>query len=212
MRSKLGTLVFLAALACAVTGPELARADQSSEVKLRRWYLGVEAAGGQRDRWDVYGIPDKPSGAVSDRGEGGTFLFGYRFGGRFLLGLQVVTLNFDITDSEDQMRDITALVTGTILFREHETLQPFLIGGFGGGGASQTGPDGYTAAFGTAVLAGAGLQLRLSSRFSLEVEVAADFKNFHEVQDRPDGGPESDWSVKTSHLGSHWGLGLMVWF
>lgn len=212
MKLRGSTIVLLAVLACAIAGMDVACADQPDEVKLRRWYVGLQLTGGERDTWDVFGVPGQPPGDVSDSGGGGTFQIGYRFGGRFLLGLQVTGLSFDIPGYPPKMRDISALITGTVLFREQQTLQPFLRGGFGGGGVVQDAPGGYTVALGTAVLAAGGIQVRLSSRFSLEAELGADFKNILEVQDRPDGGPDTDWSVKASQMGWHLSLGMMVWF
>jgi hypothetical protein len=215
MRRRWGKIVMLTTLSVLVSGVmgiRPAHADQPDEVKLRRWFLGGQVASGDRDKWDVFGLPDTPPGEVSSSGGGGGIHLGYRFGGRFLLGLQLTTLEFDIIDSSDKIRDITALFTGTVLFRERDTLQPFLRGGLGGGGVVLDEPGGYTVVLGTAVAAGGGLQVRVSSRFSFEVELAADFRNFQEVQDRPDGGPDTDWSVRTSHIGGRLGLGLMVWF
>lgn len=209
---KIVMLTTLAVLVCGFTGVRPARADQPEEVKLRRWFLGVQVASGDRDNWEVFGSPDIPPGEVSSSGGGGGIHLGYRFGGRFLLGLQVTNLEFDITDSSDKIRDITGLFTGTVLFRERDTLQPFLRGGLGGGGVVLVEPGGYTVVLGTAVAAGGGLQVRVSSRFSFEIELAADFRNFQEVQDRPDGGLDADWSVRTSQMGGRFGLGVMVWF
>lgn len=215
MMQRWGMILMLTTLSMLVfgmTGIRPAHAGQPDEVKLRRWFFGAQVASGDRDKWDVFGSPDIPPGEVSSSGGGGGIQLGYRFGGRFLLGLQLTTLEFEFTDSTDKMRDITALFTGTVLFRERDTMQPFLRGGLGGGGVVLTEPGGYTVALGTAVSAGGGLQVRLSSRFSIEIELAADFRNFQEVQDRPDGGPDTDWSVRTSHMGERLGLGVMVWF
>jgi len=202
----------LAVLACALSGRDAARADQPDEVKLRRWYVGLQATGGDRDTWDVFGIPGQPPADVAASGGGGTVQFGYRFGGRFLLGLQVTSLNFDIPGYPDKMRDISVLVTGTVLFRERQTLQPFLRGAFGFGGVVEDAPGVDTVALGTAVLAAGGLQARLSSRFSLEAELGADFKNIIEVQDWPDEGPDTERSVMISQMGWHLSLGMVVWF
>lgn len=205
-------LLVLALLLTGVAGSGPVRAGEPGEVKLRHWFFGVNAASGDRDKWDVFGSADIPHGEVSSPGGGGGIHLGYRFGGRFLLGLQVATLEFDTVGRPEKIRDISALFTGTVLFRERDTLQPFLRGSIGGAGVVEDTPEGHTVVLGLAVGAGAGLQVRVSSRLSLEAEVAADFRNFHEVQDRPDGGPEADWSVKTSHMGGRFGLGATVWF
>ena len=68
-------------------------------------------------------------------------------------------------------------------------------------------------ALGTATILGAGFQIRLSSRFSLEWEIVGTFTNFLEVFDNPDvEDPYEDWRVKTSHMGIRNGIGLMIWF
>jgi hypothetical protein len=119
-----------------------------------------------------------------------------------------------LQDRPEEMYDAEVLVTGTVLWRERRTLQPFVRGGFGGAAVVLERPDddGFTAAYGTAAIAGGGLQVRLSSRFSLEWELTARFTNFYEVQDRPDSAPDSDWRVDTSHVGWRSGLGVTFWF
>ncbi len=212
MTRRLGILLCVA-LAVAVAGS--AYSAESDEVKLRRWYLGWQWTEGERDRWDVFGRDDLPHAEVADKGNGGGVLFGYRFGDRFLLGLQITATEHDLADVPEKLYDGEALVTGTVLFRERSTLQPFVRGGFGGGAVYLERPagNGHTFSLGTAAVAGGGLQVRLSSRFSLEWEAVANFTNFLEVKEiYEDGTPESDWRVKTSHLGWRTGLGVMVWF
>ena len=212
MRRWFGMLVCMVLVLAGGVG---ARAGQADEVKLRGWYVGWQWTSGARDRWDVFGRADLPPAAVVDEGRGGGFLVGHRFGGRFLLGLQITVTEHDLVDLPEKLYDAEALLTGTVLFRERHTLQPFLRGGFGGGGVVLERPqgDGRTASIGTAAVAGVGLQVRLSSRFSLEWETVANFTNFLEVHDDPDGDdPAGEWRVKTSHVGWRTGVGILVWF
>ncbi len=187
-----------------------------SAAKLRDWHFGLQGVGTRRDRYDVFGVPGVPPGVVDERGRGAGFLLGYRFGDRFLLELQVTYAAHQIADSEAKMADAEALITGTVLFRQRETLQPFLRGGFGGAGEVLTlGPDGGSLnALGAAAIAGGGLQVRLSSRFSLELEVVATFANFLEVRDLSTAGiwAGRDWQVRESNWGTRSGLGVVVWF
>ena len=115
-------------LFCCWLGPARLRlgAEEADEVKLRRWYLGVQGNSGERDQWDVFGQEDLPPAAVVNDGGGGGLLFGYRFGGRFLLGLQLTVTGHDLIEVPEQLYDVEALVTGTVLFRERSTFQPFL--------------------------------------------------------------------------------------
>lgn len=205
-------ILICAASALAAGGPATAQDD--AEIKLRRWYLGVQGNSGERDRWDVFGQEDIPPAPVVEKGRGGGFLFGYRFGGRFLLGLQLAVTGHDLEGVPEKLYDTEFLVTGTVLFRERRTLQPFLRGGFGGGGVvlEGSGGDGHTTSLGAAVIAGGGVQVRLSSRFSLEWEIVANFTNFFEVNNNSEGGTDTTGHVKTSNAGWRNGIGLMIWF
>ena len=188
----------------------------ASEVKLRNWYFGIQSIDGQRNQYDVFGREGALPGEVVDHNSQAGLMFGYRFGDRFLLGLQLAVVQHDISGSEDELFDAEALITGTVLFRQRCTLQPFLRGGFGGTSELliRDGNSGYMAALGTAAVAGGGLQIRLSSRFSLEVETVATFANFLEVSDTSDDKPwpEDSWQVRTSNYGYRIGLGIVVWF
>jgi len=209
VRRRVGILV-CALLALALAAEAGAQNPPAEGVRLRGWYAGWQWTGGARDRWDVFGRPGLPPAEVDERGRGVGFMVGHRFGGRFLLGLQVAVTEHDLAGLSEKLRDTEGLLVGTVLFRERATLQPFLRGGFGVGAVVLNQPDGggQTTAIGTATVAGAGVQVRLSSRFSLELEGVANFTNFIEVKD--DGG--QDWSVKTSHFGWRVGVGVLVWF
>lgn len=200
----------LAAQAVAQTG------DGVTGPKLRRWHFGLQGVTTWRNRYDVFDRMELPPGAVSDRGRGGGLFAGVRFGDRFLLDLQLTLGRHTIADSPAEISDVEVLITGTVLFRQTRTLQPFLRGGFGGGGELlELGPDaGHVFAFGTSTLAGGGLQIRLSSRFSVEIEVVATFANFLEVHDEStaDLWPEENWQVRVSNTGWRTGTGIAVWF
>lgn len=202
----------LMGLLMIVAGAAQAEGEAREDVHLRRWYLGVQLGSGDRDQWDVFARDDLPPAPVESPGGGGALLFGYRFGDRFLLGLHLGVLRYEMTQSDDLINDVEALVVGTVLFRERDTFQPFLRGGFGAAGVGLDYEGGTTFSYGTAVVGGGGIQIRLSSRFSLEWELAARFTNLLEVQDNPDDGPEQGWNVKTSQTGWRSGLGLMIWF
>lgn len=206
--------IILICAAVALAGGGRAAAQDNADVKLRHWYLGVQVNAGERDRWDVFGQEGLPPAPVAERGNGGGFLFGYRFGGRFLLGLQFAVTEHDLEGVSERLYDTEFLVTGTVLFRERHTLQPFLRGGFGAGGVVLEGPvgDGRTTSLGTAVVAGAGFQVRLSSRFSLEWELVANFTNFMEIHNNSEAGPDTIGNVKISNVGWRNGIGLMIWF
>lgn len=212
MIRQLAILIFAA---IALAGGTCAIAGENEDVKLRRWFLGVQGNSAERDRWDVFGQEDIPPAAVSDRGRGGGGQFGFRFGDRFLLGLQLAVTKHDMVGVPEKIRTVEALVTGTVLFRERSTFQPFMRGGAGVGAVvmERPGGDGNTTSLGAAVIAGGGVQVRLSSRFSLEWEIVGTFTNFQEVRERPDQGEaDSNWRVKTSSMGWRNGIGLMIWF
>lgn len=184
------------------------------EVKLRGWYVGIQMVRGERDGYDVFARPDLPSGEVEDVGRGGGFQFGHRFGDRFLLGLQFSMARHEIDGTGDHLNNAEALVTGTVLFNERQTLQPFLRGGFGGAAAVlEFTPDNeHVISFGTAAVAGGGFQVRASSRVSFEAETVATFANFMEVNDDRTGTRDENWQVRTSHVGWRFGLGASFWF
>lgn len=209
MRWRSGIIVILLMV---VAAGGRAEEDGGETVHLRRWYIGVQLGSGDRDQWDVFARDDLPTAPVDGPGRGGALLCGHRFGDRFLLGLHLGALQYDLTGSEDRLLDIEFLFTGTVLFRERDTLQPFLRGGFGAGGAGLDYEGGMATSYGTAVVAGAGFQIRLSSRLSLEYELTARFTNYLQAEDDPDDGPEQEWNVKTTHAGWRSGLGLMIWF
>ncbi|MFH2053406.1 MAG: hypothetical protein ABIK96_13155 [bacterium] len=189
--------------------------------RLRNWHVGLQAVTTWRNRFDVFGLADQPRGSVGASGWGGGLFFGRRFGDRFLLDLHTTVAKHGIrhrpTDGTGAgIHDVEFLVTGTVLFRETRTLQPFLRGGIGGGGEvlSLADDSGDLFAFGTAAQAGGGVQIRLSDRVSLEMEAAATFTNFLEVHDesRDDLWPDETWQVRTSNRGWRFGSGLVIWF
>jgi hypothetical protein len=205
------TGILLALLIIVATSVQ-AGTDDGEAVHLRRWYLGFQFGSGDRDQWDVFARDDLPQAPVESPGRGGAFLAGYRFGDRFLLGLHLGALRYDMTGSADRLLDVETLVTGTVLFRERDTFQPFLRGGFGAAAVVLDYEGGETFSYGTAVVGGGGLQVRLSSRFSLEWELTARFTNYHEVNDDPADAPEQEWKIKMSQTGWRSGLGVMIWF
>ena len=215
-------LITAAALALSVVllGPLAATAARAADhddgaVRLRGWHLGVQWTAGDRDRWDVFGRDDLPPAAVGEQGRGFGLQIGRRLGGRFLLGLQLAATKHDLAGLDQDLVDVEFLVTGTVLFRERSTLQPFVRGGFGGAGVvleeTETMPS--TNAIGTAAVAGGGLQIRLGSRVSLEFEAVGTVTNVLEVNTERLGElPGEDWRVKTSHVGWRGGVGAMLWF
>ncbi len=208
------TLLTLTALLLAA-GP--ARA-QSEPVPFqdRNWRLGVMVAGIWNDRFDVFGRPQLPAGEVRDKGEGGGFFLGRRFGHRFLLDLQVIGGQHEVDGDAETMTGFWGLLNGTILFRHQHRLQPFLRGGIGGGGWSLDYPDGGGSIYslGTGALAGGGLQVRLGGRWSLEVEAATLFMNHLQVgnETSPDQVGEKNWQVRVSSQAWRLGAGLSFWF
>ncbi len=208
-------VVLLLVVSMPVMGADNAASD-TNEVKLRKWHVGIQSAVTRRNTFDVFGVPGMPPGEVEDRGEGAGLFVGYRFGDRFLLDLQGTYGTHKIVDRPEEIGEAEFLFTGTVLFRERSTLQPFLRGGFGVGAQILTlTPDtGHLISFGTAAIAGGGLQVRLSSRFSLEFEMVSTFMNFLEVYDESSGNlwAENNWQVRTSNWGTRFGTGVVVWF
>jgi hypothetical protein len=216
VRRLLPILLVVLAAAPAARGAVEAGVDEAPDretVTLRNWFVGVQAVGGGRDTYDVFGRPGYPPAPVDGDGSGLGFHFGRRFGGRFLLGAQLTVLQHALVGAPEDYIDTEFLITGTVLYRERATLQPFLRGGFGGSGNLIKYPDdASTFALGTAVVAGGGLQVRLSSRFSLELEAVATFANLLKVMDYPEDAPEEEWHIRRSQVGGRFGVGVMVWF
>ena len=191
-------------------------ADSESGPHLRNWYLAIEGVSTWKDRYDVFGLPEFPSGVVEEPGRGTGLRFGRRFGDRFLLSAKTIWARHEEQESNETITDVEVLITGTVMFRERNTFQPFLRGGVGGGGEylDLATDGGHVFAFGAAVLAGGGLQVRLSSRFSLELAGVATFSNFLEINDNSDGDlwPEESWQVRVSNWGWRTSSGIVFWF
>lgn len=215
------SVLFILAIALVVAFPALgadetgASAGTSQDVKLRGWTFGLQWSAGDRDRWDVFGRDGLPPAVVEGPDSGFGAHVGRRFGGRFVLSLAFSLCEHALTGAPEKLLDGELLLTGTVLFNERGTLQPFVRGGLGGGALALEQPDADqpTVAVGPAAIAGGGLHVRLNSRFSLELEAIARVTNFLEVRD--EGGHatgEEDWRVKTSHVGWRIGTGLAIWF
>lgn len=215
MRGRLVLLLVLMTVAAPVWAAAQTP-DPSAQPLLRRWHLGVQGVGVWRDRHDVFGLPDLPAGTVAKDGSGIGVFIGRRLGDRFLLDLQVAAARHDDADGQQAITSFEFLLTGTVLFRSHHTVQPFLRGAVGGGGEvlNLAGDQGHLASVGTATVAGGGLQIRLSSRVSLDLETVATFSNYLEVDDESEGNlwPEDSWQVRVSGWGWRTGIGVMFWF
>ncbi len=222
MKRRLALLFLLAALTVPAAARPAAEAPADDGApRLRRWHVGLQLIGTRRSRYDVFRVADLPAGEVREEGAGLGLYVGRRFGDRFLLDLRLTASGHEVADGNQSdagqdIIDFEALVTGTVLFRERHTLQPFLRGGFGAGGESLTLQDdpGHLLAIGTAAQAGAGAHVRLGGRVSLEIEATAVFTNFLEVFDESDGDlwPDESWQVRTSSWGWRSGVGLVFWF
>jgi len=202
-------LIWAAILILGLAAPARA-ADDADGSALRRWHFGLQGVSTWRDRYDVFDHVGLPPGEVEEPGRGAGVVLGFRFGSRFLLGLQLVAATHTIIDKPDKISDVEALIIGTVLFRQTATLQPFLRGGFGGGGELlDLEPDvDKVFAYGTSAIAGGGMQVRLSSRFSLDLEAVATFTNFLEVTSES----SDTWQVRKSNWGWRIGVGAFVWF
>ncbi len=188
----------------------------ASEVKLRKWFVSVDIIEGYNNKYDVFGKDDALPGVVSEKGSGIGITIGHRFGQRFLLGVQLANAEHNIANSKDMYFDTELLVTGTVLFRHKSTFQPFIVGGIGAGGALliKDQNKGYLISAGTVAIVGGGVQVRMSSRFSLKMDSVATFNNFYEAYDNSDvkKWDEESWQVRTSNYGWRGSLGIAVWF
>jgi opacity protein-like surface antigen len=210
-RAHISWVLAACLLCCAVSA--LAAPAQEKE---RNWRFGLHGASTWNDQFDVFGRDLPLAGAVSEEGRGGGFVVGRMFGHRFLLDLQVTAAEHDIAGDDSNMLGSWALINGSVFFRNGHVLQPFVRGGFGGGGWDLQYPEGqgHVLSFGTAAILGVGLSARLSPRFSLELEGLATFTNHLEVDNESDvlaDEPES-WKVRASSQGWRLGLGLSFWF
>lgn len=213
MRRWIGFLV----LALCLTGLPVRATDVEAAGELEKWFLTLQTGGTWRSERNVFGRYTLDGEVENTTDDGLGFAVGRRIGDRFLLAGQVTAFRHSISDSEDRMIDVEALITGTVLYRERDTLQPFLRGGFGAGGQvlDLQSDDGALTVFGTSAVAGGGLQVLFNHRFSFEVEGVFTFTNFLQVEDDTDsnlGGDENSWQVRRSAWGTRFGLGLSVWF
>jgi len=204
--------VVLVAIVLAAFSLQGAEQCPATELDGHNWYLGFQSAGGQRNHYDVFGTDDVLPEVVGESDVGGGLLFGHRFGGRFLLGFQVVVIHHDLDASGESLFDVEALITSTVLFRQQSMWQPFLRGGLGLSSevvVREEGGENMTS-LGTGTVAGGGLQVRMSRRLTLEMETAITFANFFEVHDNEQH--DVFRQVRTSNYGWRFGLGLVLWF
>ncbi len=215
-RTIMPAAALMAMMLASAAAADTAGGDgDSGGVKLRNWTCGLHWSSADRDQWDVFGRDGLPPAEVEGPGRGFGLHLGRRFGGRFLLGLVFSFAEHDLKGLPQKIHDGDLLFTGTVLFNERATLQPFVRGGLGGGAVvlEVQGSDHRTVALGPATIAGGGVLVRLSSRFSLEVEAVARVTNYLEVHDdEGDEAGETQWRVKTSHVGWRMATGLAVWF
>jgi hypothetical protein len=208
-------LIWAAILVLVFTTPVCSQ-ENSSESKLRRWYVGFQMVKTWRDNFDVFARPEWPPGQVNEVGKGGGMFFGYRFGDRFLLTGQTLVAKHTLPERTEEIYDVEALVTGTVLFWPRSFFQPLLRGGFGIAGESLTfdSIDDHIFTFGPSAIAGCGFQLRLGERMSLELEGVATFVNYLTVYDRRTsaGLPEESWKIRESNLGWRLGTSAVFWF
>ncbi len=190
--------------------------EDPSHDSLPSWRFGVQGVSTRSQRFDVFERPNLPPGPVAEKGEGGGFCIGHRFGDRFILDLQVLISRFDLEDRPEEMVLTLGNITGTVLFRQDKVVQPYLRGGIGGAGmALQFDEDqGHLYSYGTSAVAGGGVMFRVSRHFSLELEVLAAFVNHMEVNNEASRElwPEGSWSVRETSQSWSSSLGISVWF
>ncbi|MCP4293185.1 MAG: hypothetical protein GY780_15280 [bacterium] len=190
--------------------PLAVQSAEPPEVKLQNWYFGIDIITGRSNQYNVFGRDEWPSGEVLEPASGCTLKLGRRFGGRFLLGLELGAMKFTVDHQENSYVDGEVSITGTMLFRSSSFFQPYLKGGIGfGADALDLSPNNTTViSYGPATLAGAGLMLRLGSRVSFDVELVSTFTNFLEVANTD----EATHQVRTSNFGWRLGSGISLWF
>ncbi len=208
-------IIFWALAACLSVGAFSAQAGPEQE-KEHNWRFGLHGATTWNDQFDVFGRDIPLAGDVAEKGRGGGFVVGRMFGHRFLLDLQVTASEHDIAGDESNILGTWALINGSVFFGTDHILQPFVRGGFGGGGWDLQYPEGqgHVLSFGIAAILGGGLSARLSPRFSLELEGLATFTNHLEVDNETDHLTDlpRSWKVRASSQSWRWGLGLSYWF
>ncbi len=181
---------------------------------LPRWFLGFQFASSARSSYDVFERTGVPPAPVMDPGGGGGGQFGYRFGDRFLLAMQLVLTTHDVAQPDTRLHDGEALITGTVLYRERSTLQPFLRGGLGGTVLVFEEPTARTLSLGLAADIGGGVQWKLARALAVELEVVARFANYTNGKFTPREGdlPDDEWAIRRSNAGYRIGVGLVFWF
>lgn len=210
---RFSVVVFLFTL----LGPALSLAHEDpSHDPLPSWRIGLYGASTRAQRFDVFERPGLPPGPVEEKGEGGGVNIGHRFGDRFILDLQVLINRFDIEDGPEEMVLTLGNITGTVLFRQDQLVQPYLRGGIGGAGMALQFDEGqgHLYSYGTGAVAGGGIMFRVSRHFSLEFEALAAFVNHLEVDNEASRQlwPEDSWSVRESSQSWSTSLGVSLWF
>jgi len=196
----------------SIPGMAQDRVPETEPESLRNWFLEVQWVGSEREKYDVFARENVPPAEVTKSGEGPGFSFGRRIGGRFVLAFQFLLVWHDVAVDGMDLIDGEMLITGTVLFRERSFLQPFLRGGVGGTGLILKQEDDVHIVYGTAASAGGGLALRLSGRWSLELEGAGTFANYLEADENPADEEQDRYQVRTSNIGWRLGVGIRIWF
>lgn len=198
-----------------MTGGNPAIADlyeNQPDVELRNWFIGATVCQSDRNRYDVFASAASQPLTPSEKGGGLALAVGHRFGERFVLGLRAVVIGRPTAGEAHKYTDAEALLTGTVLFRQSDTLQPFLRGGIGATSLFLDQPTGQYRASGTAAIAGGGLQVRLGAGLCLEFEAVSTFANYNQGRLKSADGDEQDWDLRTSNFGWRVGAGVVIWF
>jgi opacity protein-like surface antigen len=125
---------------------------------------------------------DAPSGSVFiDKSGGGATLFGgYGFTPSFALLISFDGAVHETTDPDVELTHASFVIEGRYLFREGQSLRPYLAGGIGGFQvASRQGAFDFETT-GPGVTFGGGLEIFLARHVALELGVRADFINWEE--------------------------------
>jgi hypothetical protein len=186
------------------------------EISDRKWAFRLFFGLGGWDGYDVFGRDEVPDYTVAEPGSGLGFELARRLSDRFLLGLRAAALFQDTSPDDAVFSTIAFELTGTLELRPRTRWRPYLVGAFGGGGATiGFAPDTYWVVGSLASL-GAGSRYFLGQGFSLEAALHGlawnRRKGGRQTDDGDSDSSDDDWNLRGGTWGWRVEFGVGVWF
>ena len=201
MNMRTSSLTALA-LATALTASQVAAGD--------RWLIGLDGLSSH-----IEDNNDEDSISVDEKASGGALQIGYRFSPNFMLRIYGGTADHPTSDPKVDIRFGGGLFEGVYLYRDGQSLRPYMFGGVGGFGLESQQASLLYKAEGAGVSFGGGLHYLVSRRVSLHGSLRLEAVNWNTVSvtyTAPDGGELAvETPVEESGFASKVTFGVAFW-